>query len=216
MAMFGGKNCQRFHISDGAPRRPPQPGANDRVTGGRLAFPVFSAPAAFLASHFAATTYCADNSRLGARFHCQHLHLFLERERKIMAHQFTTEWMQNLGREDGAAVADWVVDELSLSEAPDQSRRVGKSAVGRIKQLVRKYESRGVSEALINVWRKECVGEIYRRFAELRAQTADAVSIAADPIPLPEPRTDKAPLETARGEKPGDLKELPAPIAGDV
>jgi len=134
-----------------------------------------------------------------------------------MAQQFTTEWMQNLGRKDGAAVADWVIDELCLSEAPDQSRRVGKSAVGRIKQLVRKYEARGVSQALIKAWRTECIGEIYRRFAELRAQSvdADAVSIAADPLPLPEPRIDKPPLVTAGEETPGALKELRAPIDGN-
>jgi hypothetical protein len=100
--------------------------------------------------------------------------------------------MRNLGREDGTAVADWVVDELGLNEEPDRSRRVGKSAVGRIKQLVRKYEERGVSEAQINIWRAACVGEIYRRFADLRAQAAstDAVSTAADPIPLPELQAD--------------------------
>ena len=86
-----------------------------------------------------------------------------------MVQPLTKEWMRNLGREDGAAVAVWIVDELGLRASPDRSRRVGKSAVGRIKGLVRRYEERGVSEALIDVWRRACVGEIYRRFAELRA-----------------------------------------------
>jgi hypothetical protein len=108
-----------------------------------------------------------------------------------MAQQLTNEWMQNLGREDGAAVADWILSELGVSESPTRSRRVGKSAVGRIKSLKRGYEERGVSGSHIDVWSQACVGEIYRRFAELRAQpdNIDTVSIAADPVPLPEPQT---------------------------
>jgi hypothetical protein len=35
-----------------------------------------------------------------------------------MAQQLTNEWMQNLGREDGAAVADWILSELGVSESP--------------------------------------------------------------------------------------------------
>lgn len=91
-----------------------------------------------------------------------------------MTQPLTNEWMQSLGREDGAAVADWIVNELGLRASPDRSRRVGKSAVFRIKGLVRKYEERGVSETLIEVWRKACLGEVYRRFAELRAPAVNA------------------------------------------
>ena len=47
-----------------------------------------------------------------------------------MVQPLTNEWMHNLGREDGAAVADWIVDELGLRASPDRSRRVGRSAVG--------------------------------------------------------------------------------------
>ena len=94
-----------------------------------------------------------------------------------MAQQLTNEWMQNLGREDGAAVADWILSELGVSESPTRSRRVGKSAVGRIKSLKRGYEERGVSGTHIDVWSQACVGEIYRRFAELRAQAANADAV---------------------------------------
>jgi hypothetical protein len=94
-----------------------------------------------------------------------------------MVQQLTNEWMRSLGREDGAAVADWIVDELGLRASPDRSRRVGRTAVGRIKGLVRKYEERGVSETLVEVWRKACLGEVYRRFAELRAQAANADAV---------------------------------------
>jgi hypothetical protein len=111
-----------------------------------------------------------------------------------MSQPLTEEWMEQLGREDGAAVADWIVDELGLGGTPDRSRRVGKSAVGRIKQLVRKYEERGVSESLIEVWRKACVAEIYRRFAVLRAQAedTDTESAAPDPVTRSEPPAERS------------------------
>lgn len=81
----------------------------------------------------------------------------------------TEEWMQRLGREDGMAVADWIIDELGSGEALDESKVVGESAVARIRALVLKYEERGVSESLVEIWRTACVTEIYRRFAEIRA-----------------------------------------------
>jgi hypothetical protein len=115
-----------------------------------------------------------------------------------MVQPLTKEWMRNLGREDGAAMADWIVDELGQRASPDRNRRVGTSAVGRIKQLARKYEERGVSDTHIDVWQRACVGEIYRRFAELRCQAdnADATSIAADPVSPPELNADAQTLET--------------------
>jgi len=82
--------------------------------------------------------------------------------------------MEELGREDGAAVADWIIAELGLARAPSEFKDVGKSAVDRIKELVRSYEERGVSESLIAVWRSACVAEIYRRFAELRQASPEA------------------------------------------
>lgn len=104
-----------------------------------------------------------------------------------MVQTVTKEWMQKLGREDGAAVADWIIDELGLGEAPERSRRIGKSAVGRVKELVRKYQERGVSEPLVADWRSACVAEIYRRLAELRAQAKEAGTVAAPPVAGPEP-----------------------------
>jgi hypothetical protein len=106
-----------------------------------------------------------------------------------MVQPVTKEWMRKLGREDGGAVADWIIDELALGEAPERSRRIGKSAVGRIKELVRRYEERGVSEPLVEEWRRACVAEIYRRFAELRAQAKETATgpVAAHPVAGPEP-----------------------------
>lgn len=90
-----------------------------------------------------------------------------------MPQPFTEDWMHQLGRDDGADVAKWVVDELAATEASSNTNRVAEAAVKRVHELVRQYEQRGVSAELIAVWRSACMAEIHRRFALLREQTDD-------------------------------------------
>jgi hypothetical protein len=104
-----------------------------------------------------------------------------------MAQPFTEEWMANLGRDDGAEVADWIVGELGAAETPSESGRVAESAVGRIHELVQQYEQRGVSAELVTVWRSACVAEIYRRFAALRESNDET-----PPDPVSEDRQGEA------------------------
>ena len=85
-----------------------------------------------------------------------------------MPQPLTEEWMRQLGRDDGADVAKWVVDELAATEAASNTGRVAEAAVGRVHDLVRQYEQRGVSAELIALWRSACMAEIHRRFALLR------------------------------------------------
>jgi len=88
-----------------------------------------------------------------------------------MPQPFTEEWMQQLGRDDGADVATWVVDELATTEAASNTGRVARAAVRRVRELVHQYEQRGVSAELVAVWRSACMAEIHRRFALLREKT---------------------------------------------
>lgn len=85
-----------------------------------------------------------------------------------MTQPLTEEWMAQLGRDDGAELADWVVDALGEIQDPRESQRVAESAVRRIHELLHEYEQRGVSAELVAVWRAACVAEIYRRFAIVR------------------------------------------------
>jgi hypothetical protein len=112
-----------------------------------------------------------------------------------MPQPLTEEWMQQLGRDDGADVAKWVVDELAATEAASNTNRVAEAAVGRVHELVSQYEQRGVSADLIALWRSACMAEIHRRFALLRENTdgAQPDSTATD-------RQDEASPPVAAGD----------------
>jgi len=111
-----------------------------------------------------------------------------------MPQPLTEEWMQQLGRDDGADVAKWVVDELATTEAASNTNRVAEAAVGRVHELVRQYEQRGVSADLIALWRSACMAEIHRRFALLRKNSE------AQPDPTATDRQDEASPPVAAGD----------------
>jgi len=111
-----------------------------------------------------------------------------------MPQPLTEEWMQQLGRDDGADVAKWVVDELAATEAASNTNRVAEAAVGRVHELVRQYEQRGVSADLIALWRSACMAEIHRRFALLRKNSE------AQPDPDPTEHQDEASPPVAAGD----------------
>jgi hypothetical protein len=75
-------------------------------------------------------------------------------------------WVRQLGREDGAAIADRII--ARVLEQPGQSARVGDAAARYLKTLLDAYRRRGIDDDVVDIWRVECATELYHRFTEFR------------------------------------------------
>lgn len=82
-------------------------------------------------------------------------------------------WVRQLGREDGAAIADRII--ARILEEPGKSLQVGNSAATYIRALLDAYRRRGIDDEVIEVWRVECATEIYHRFTEFRDEGSAAL-----------------------------------------
>jgi len=75
-------------------------------------------------------------------------------------------WVRQLGREDGAAIADRII--AQVLEQPGESGQIGDAAAAYLKALIDAYHRRGISDSVVEIWRVECATEIYSRFTEFR------------------------------------------------
>ena len=75
-------------------------------------------------------------------------------------------WVRQLGREDGAAIAERIIDRIL--ERPGEGNRVGDAAATYLQTLLDAYRRRGIDDDVVEIWRVECATELYRRFADFR------------------------------------------------
>ena len=77
-------------------------------------------------------------------------------------------WMEQLGVEDGADLAQRILERIQHARSAAAVAGVSAEALSTIGKLTSMYRERGVSDPLVLAWRISCQREINRVFGEYR------------------------------------------------
>ena len=83
-------------------------------------------------------------------------------------------WMEQLGVEDGADLAQRILERIQQACSEVTVAGVSADAISTIGELTTMYRDRGVSDSLVLAWRIACQREINRVFGEYRQRQSEA------------------------------------------